>query len=93
MRALVAALLFLGLGSLAACEDTPPTKTTDLGPPTDFASGPDLARVDLSAPIEFADFVLGLINTQTSDTTLPTTTEDKVFVDAMDPLKFAPLFP
>ena len=42
---------------------------------------------------QFEDFVLGLINTQTADTSKPTTTEDKVFTDSMDPSKFNGLFP
>jgi hypothetical protein len=86
--------LGLALGTTAGCEDTPPDHPTDGSGPQDMlASGPDLAATDLAAAIEFEDFVLSLINTQTSDTTKPTTTEDKLFFDSMDPSKFKTLFP
>lgn len=94
MRSLVAITLGLGLAaSLVACEDSPPSRDMAQAPMQDMASGPDFAAVDLGGPVEFADFVLSLINTQTADNTLPTTTEDKTFVDSMQPSKFAPLFP
>jgi len=83
----------LALAFAAGCEDSIPTRTYDMPAPADMASGPDLSTVDLAGPIEFEDFVLGLINTQTSNTTTPTTTEDKTFVDSMDPTKFKSLFP
>ncbi len=85
-----------GLAPLAGCDD-------DQNDKMDFASadqaGADLAGADLAgsdmtvATIEFADFVISLINTQTSNNTLPTTTEDKVFTDSMSQAKFAVLFP
>ncbi len=91
MRALtVAALLLL---ALPACEDTPPDHPADGPGLQDMSSGPDLASTDLAAAIEFEEFVLQLINTQTADTTRPTTTEDKLFFDSMDPTKFKSLFP
>jgi hypothetical protein len=88
----------VGLGvclgvALGACEDTiPANPSQDMAFYGDLAGGPDGGEVDLAAPIEFEDFVLMLINAQTADTTIPTTTEDKVFIDSMDPTKFAPLF-
>lgn len=43
---------------------------------------------------EFTDFVKLLINTQTTASALPTTTEDKTFTDAQDPNAFpASFFP
>lgn len=85
--------LAFSLFAAAGCEDTAPARTYDMPAPEDMASGPDLSTVDLAAPIEFEAFVLSLINTQTSNTTKPTTTEDKAFVDSMDPSKFNSLFP
>lgn len=92
-RALVlASFLVAALG--AGCEDAPP-------PGPDLSPVPDLTNVvaDLasnsdgaSGPLEFADFVVSLITTQTSDSTRPTPTEDKTFVDSMDPTKFLGLF-
>jgi hypothetical protein len=83
--------LALSLG--ASCEDTPPNHPSDGFAPQDMSSAPDLAATDLAAAIEFENFVLWLINTQTADTTKPTTTEDKLFFDSMDPSKFNSLFP
>jgi hypothetical protein len=93
MRIYAALLFTFGIGLAAGCEDTVPTRPVDLPGIEDMASGPDMAHTDMSGPIEFEDFVLGLINTQTSNTSFPTTTEDKIFVDSMDPTKFNALFP
>jgi len=94
MRALLQIGLGLGLGlGLVACEDTAPFHPGDGPGMQDMSNGPDLASTDLAAAIEFEDFVLGLINTQTADTTKPTLTEDKIFKDSMDPTKFNSLFP
>ncbi len=91
MRALCLSVALLALG----CEDQIPDRPADLGPSPhdDMRAGPDLASADLAAPIEFLDFVLSLVNTQTSDSTSPTTTEDKAFKDSMDPHKLDVLFP
>ena len=43
-------------------------------------------------PLEFTTFVKQLILTQTMDNTMPTTTEDKTFVDSKDPKAFPPSF-
>jgi hypothetical protein len=86
-------VVLFGLGLATGCEDTPPDHPTDGPGLQDMSSGPDLASTDLAVAIEFEEFVLGLINTQTADTTKPTTTEDKNFKDSMDPTKFKSLFP
>jgi hypothetical protein len=79
---------------LGACEDTPP-------PGRDLSSPPDLTNVvtdlamtdnDGAVSLEFADFVVDLILNHTNDNERPVTTEDKTFVDSMDPTKFAVLF-
>ena len=91
MRAFI--FLFIAVLGAAACEDTAPARDFGTTGVADMSSGPDLSSTDLAAAIEFEDFVLGLINTQTADTSKPTTTEDKVFTDSMDPSKFNGLFP
>lgn len=61
----------------------------DGGPPGD---GSTTDANDGGGPQEFTDFVKGLIVTQTSNTTLPTKTEDKTFVDSHNPAAFPPSF-
>jgi hypothetical protein len=47
---------------------------------------------DMSGAEDFEVFVLNLIQTQTSATSLPTEFATMTFTDSMDPSKFAPLF-
>ena len=42
--------------------------------------------------LEFTAFVRWLIDTQTLETSLPATTEDKVFIDSQDPAAFPASF-
>ena len=91
---LLALLLLFAVPLASACEDAPPAGA-------DLSQAPDLTSVmtdlstspnDQSATLELADFVIDLINNHTNDTDEPALTEDKTFVDSMDPAKFAGLF-
>jgi len=56
---------------------------TDAGPNPDGGDG---------GSAEFTAFVKTLIETETKENNRPTTTEDKSFVDSMDPAAFPPSF-
>ncbi len=77
-------------------DDTSDTKTDAGGDVVTSDSGPaDGSTSDANdggGPQEFTEFVKGLILTQTSDKTLPTTTEDKTFIDSHNGNAFPPSF-
>lgn len=60
----------------------------------DGGPGSDGSVVDANdgGPLEFTEFAKELILTQTSDKTIPATTEDKVFVDSHTGAAFPPSF-
>lgn len=82
-----------GLADSSTTETTP---LDDTGTPPDgmMPDAPTDTPVDGDAgPLDFADFVKGLIATETKPTTLPTTVDDKTFVDKQDQAQFKELFP
>lgn len=89
----VLAICLVGGVGLAACENDDKANAPDLSPVGDAGPGgsTDMSG-DAGGTLEFEAFVVGLIKNDTSDSSLPTTTEDKTFTDAMDPTIFAPLF-
>jgi hypothetical protein len=67
----------------------------DLAVVPDLLTVGDLANadaVDGGGEEDFEVFVLNLIQTQTSDSTLPTAIDGKMFTDSMNPAVFDPLF-
>jgi|GEM_PF-1847717 len=93
-----AAIALLGAALAVGCggDDTNPGNptgdggTTDTG--TDSAPPPPPDAGDGGTDNEFSTFVIGLINTQTSPTTSPTTVDGKQFTDKHDPRAFDSLF-
>jgi hypothetical protein len=55
-------------------------------------TGPNADAADGGGEEDFEDFVIGLIQTQTAETTSPTAIDGKMFTDSMDPSKFSVLF-
>ena len=69
-------------------EASPDTTPVDTGTPTDGnVDGGD------AGPLDFAEFVKGLIKNETKPNTVPTTVDDKTFVDKRDQSQFNELFP
>jgi hypothetical protein len=102
LAAIFGALLVSG-GLLVGCGDDDPEENppADTGveasadtAPTDTGTAPD-APVDSgdAGPLDFAEFVKGLIKNETKPSTTPTTVDDKTFVDKRDQSQFTELFP
>ncbi len=75
--------------------DTGVDASTDTTPPVEDSGTPDSAPIDGgdAGPLDFAEFVKGLIKTETKSDNQPTTVDDKTFVDKQDQSQFTELFP
>ena len=99
----------LAMGGLAAgcgSDDDEVTPTTDSGvvdstsetTPLEDTGMADTMVTDTpvdgdAGPLDFAEFVKGLISTETKSNNPPTTVDDKTFVDKQDQAQFKELFP
>ena len=90
----VTAICLLGGLSLTACEGKKQHNTDGMNTDGMNTDGMADGMID-GGPngLDFEVFLVGLIKNDTSDSSLPTTIDDKTFTDSMDPATFAPLFP
>ncbi len=97
MRKIFTLLAWSALGALAAgvgCSNS--TNEQNIATEASHKGGYDDAGAagdaENSGAIEFTTFVRQLIETQTAENNLPTTIDDKTFVDSQNPDAFPPAF-
>ena len=100
-RGLIAMLFVIAVAPLSACSSGSKNHGDAGGGGNDMVtvagdmvmvSGDMTGAGDMAGAEDFEVFVLNLIQTQTSATSLPTDFASMTFTDSMDPSKFAPLF-